>query len=100
MSTQPNALRLADWLGDQWESKSLDSMTPEQLSEVMQELRAQHELIQTLKAALEDCVEDSQAGIDNHIQTYGLNYRSQRLAAWIKQVADARSALAAAEANK
>lgn len=92
MSTQPNALRLADWIES--------DMSCQGDAEIAAELRAQHELIQKLKAALEDCVEDSQAGIDNHIQTYGLNYRSQRLAAWIKQVADARSALAAAEANK
>lgn len=57
MNTQPNALRLADWIGDQWVNEKLNSMTQEEVSEVMQELRAQHELIQTLTAALKTCRE-------------------------------------------
>lgn len=65
-----------------------------------QELRAQHELIQKLKAALEECVEDSEAAIVDHIQKYGQQYKAQRVVAMRKQVSDARAALAAAEAHK
>ena len=97
MSTQPNALVIADALENSTAEELLGTALVEEATE---ELRAQHELIQKLTAALGDCVEDSQAGVDNHIQTYGFNYRAQRLAAWIKQVADARAALAAAEAHK
>lgn len=55
MSTQkeiPNALRLADWL----ENCTVEDLFETSLvEEAYEELRAQHELIQKLKAALETC---------------------------------------------
>lgn len=96
MSTQPNALRLA--------AEFRPSMPADVMklwaADVTQELPAQHELIQKLKAALEDCVEDSEAVIVDHLQKYGQQYKAQRVVAMRKQVSDARAALAAAEAHK
>lgn len=104
MSTQPEALRLAELL--EFESEVAESCggqgaeTTKVKAESAAQLRAQHELIQTLKAALEECVEDSEAAIVDHLQKYGHQYKAQRVVAMRKQVADARAALAAAEAHK
>lgn len=94
MSTQPNALLLAVNL------HCGDDKCKCTLNQAAEELLAQHELIQKLTAALKECVEDSEAAIVEHIQKYGQQYKAQRVAAMRKQVADARAALAAAEAHK
>lgn len=92
MSTQPNALRLADWIES--------DMSCQGDAEIAAELRAQHELIQKLKAALEDCVDEAEQAVTDHVMSFGETYKPARLTALRKQVADARAALAAAEANK
>jgi len=98
-TTTPKALRLADWIGDQWTTKSLDRMTPAKLAEVMQQIRDQHELIQKLKTALEGFIDEAEEAVTNHVLSYGEHYKPARLAALRKQVADAREAIAAAEAK-
>lgn len=99
MSTQPNALRLAAKLRIEVDS-TVGVVKYSTALQAERELRAQHELIQKLKAALEECVEDSEAAIVDHIQKYGQQYKAQRVVAMRKQVSDARAALAAAEAHK
>jgi hypothetical protein len=98
-TTTPRALRLADWIGDQWMNYTLGRITQAEVSEVMQELRDQHELIQRLKAALEGCIDEAEEAVTNHVLSYGEHYKTARLAALRKQVSDAREALAAAEAK-
>lgn len=73
MSTQPNALRIADTLAYQ-------SVTVQDIYHAACELRAQHELIQTLKAALNNYVDGCSLSVDAG--------------------SVARAALAAAEAHK
>lgn len=51
------ALRLADWIADQWVNDTIGGITQEEVSEVMQELRDQHALIQKQKDALKTCRE-------------------------------------------
>ena len=92
MSTQPNALRLADWIADQWVYEKLDLMTQEQVSEVIEELRAQHELIQTLKAAIK-------TGVDL-VHSDVIRVRPSERQKLIDALTDWHSALAAAGAHK
>jgi hypothetical protein len=95
MSTQkeiPNALRLADWIES--------DMSCNGDAEIAAELRAQHELIQTLTAAIEGCIDEAEEAVTRHILSFGEKYKPARIAAMRKQVADARAALAAAEAHK
>lgn len=77
--TTPKALRLADWIGDQWLNETIGGITQAEVSEVMQELRDQHELIQKLKSALENYVDGCSLSVDAGLE--------------------AREALAAAEAK-
>ena len=98
-TTTPKALHLADWIGDQWVNETIGGITQSEVPEVMQELRDQHELIQKLKAALEGCIDEADQAVTNHVLNYGEDWKPVRLAALRKQVADAREALAAAEAK-
>lgn len=50
-----------------------------------------------LLVCLKDCVEDSESVVADHIERYGENYKTLRLAEMRRVVADAHAAIAAAE---
>lgn len=59
-------------------------------------LRAQHEAIRQLRECLIDCLDDSRQVLEESESAYR-GYRTERLAAMRKTVADAEAALAATE---
>lgn len=91
MSTQPNALRLAN-AHESDPKRKLDWCR-----DARSELRAQHELIQTLKAALDGALALSVG----HACSYQLNHELSEWHPTHQEIIEAaRAALAAAEAHK
>ena len=97
MSTQPEALRLADALTTLTGTQKDKHTTAKQAAA---ELRRLHAINAELVVALKECVEDSEQAVSDYLQKYGPNYRPERLTAMSETVAKARSAIAKAEGRE
>ncbi len=100
MSTQPEALRLADAM-DAVNTNNADSLLVQMAARsAAAELRRLHAINAELVEALKECVEDSEQAVSDYLQKYGTNYRPERLTAMSETVAKARAALAKAEGRE
>lgn len=55
--------------------------------------------VEALREALEDCVEDSEEVLNQHLASFGENHKPQRVAAMRETIRKARAAIDAAKAS-